>query len=30
MALVGVGVAEVGQDVPGSAFECPAQRYKLG
>ena len=21
---------EVGQDVPGSAFECPAQRHELG
>ena len=26
----GVGVVEVGQDVPGSAFECPAQRHELG
>ena len=26
----GVGVVEVGQDVPGSAFECPAQRGELG
>ena len=26
----GVGVVEVGQDVPGSAFECPAQRNELG
>ena len=26
----GVGVVEVGQDVPGSAFECPAQRDELG
>ena len=26
---VGVGVVEVGQDVPGSAFECPAQRDDL-
>ena len=25
-AIAGVGVVEVGQDVPGSAFECPAQR----
>ena len=25
-----VGVVEVGQDVPGSAFECPAQRHELG
>ena len=24
-AVAGVGVVEVGQDVPGSAFECPAQ-----
>ena len=24
-AIAGVGVVEVGQDVPGSAFECPAQ-----
>ena len=24
--IAGVGVVEVGQDVPGSAFECPAQR----
>ena len=24
--VAGVGVVEVGQDVPGSAFECPAQR----
>ena len=23
--IAGVGVVEVGQDVPGSAFECPAQ-----
>ena len=22
--VAGVGVVEVGQDVPGSAFECPA------
>ena len=33
MASVGpllvVGVVEVGQDVPGSAFECPAQRNEL-
>ena len=28
-AIGGVGVAEVGQDVPGSAFECPAQRNEL-
>ena len=26
----GVGVVEVGQDVPVSAFECPAQRDELG
>ena len=26
----GVGMIEVGQDVPGSAFECPAQRGELG
>ncbi len=25
----GVGVVEVGQDVPGSAFECPAQLHEL-
>ena len=24
-----MGVVEVGQDVPGSAFECPAQRNEL-
>ena len=29
-AACGVGVVEVGQDVPGSAFECPAQRDELG
>ena len=29
-AVAGVGVVEVGQDVPGSAFECPAQRDELG
>ena len=28
-AIAGVGVVEVGQDVPGSAFECPAQRDEL-
>ena len=28
--IAGVGVVEVGQDVPGSAFECPAQRNELG
>ena len=27
--IAGVGVVEVGQDVPGSAFECPAQRDEL-
>ena len=26
----GVGVVEVGQYFPGSAFECPAQRDELG
>ena len=25
-----MGVVEVGQDVPGSVFECPAQRDELG
>ena len=29
-AIGGVGVIEVGQDVCGSAFECPAQRDELG
>ena len=29
-AIGGVRVVEVGQDVPGSAFECPAQRDELG
>jgi len=29
-AVAGVGVVEVGQDVPGSAFESPAQRDELG
>lgn len=29
-AACGVGMIEVGQDVPGSAFECPAQRDELG
>ena len=29
-AACGVEVVEVGQDVPGSAFECPAQRDELG
>ena len=28
-AIGGVRVVEVGQDVPGSAFECPAQRDEL-
>ena len=28
-AIGSVGVVEVGQDVPGSAFECPAQRDDL-
>ena len=28
-AIAGVGVVEVGQDVPGSAFECPAQGGEL-
>ena len=28
--VAGVGVVEVGQDVPGSAFECPSQRHELG
>ena len=27
--VCGVGVVEVGQDVPGSTFECPAQRDDL-
>ena len=27
--VAGVGMIEVGQDVPGSAFECPAQRHEL-
>ena len=27
--VAGVGMIEVGQDVPGSAFECPAQRNEL-
>ena len=26
----GAGVLEVGQNVPGSALECPAQRDELG
>ena len=29
-AIGGVRVVEVGQDVPGSAFECPAQHDELG
>ena len=29
-AACGVGVVEVGQDVPGSAFECPAQCDECG
>ena len=29
-AIGGVRVVEVGEDVPGSAFECPAQRDELG
>ena len=29
-AVAGVGVVEVGEDAPGSAFECPAQRDELG
>ena len=28
--VAGVGMIEVCQDVPGSAFECPAQRDELG
>ena len=28
--VAGVGVVEVGQDVPGSAFERPAQRDEFG
>ena len=28
--VAGVGMIEVGQDVPGSACECPAQRDELG
>ena len=27
-AACGVGVVEVGQYVPGSAFECPSQRHE--
>ena len=30
MTACGVGVVEVGQDVCGSAFECPAQGGELG
>ena len=29
-AIAGVGVVEVGEDVPGSAFERSAQRDELG
>ena len=29
-AIAGVGMIEVGQDVPGSAFERSAQRDELG
>ena len=29
-SIGGVGVVKVGQDVPGSAFECPAQCDELG
>ncbi len=29
-AIAGMGMIKVGQDVPGSAFECPAQRNELG
>ena len=29
-AIAGVGTIEVGQDVPGSAFECPTQRHEFG
>lgn len=29
-AVGSVGVVEVSQDVPGSAFECPAQRNEFG
>ena len=28
-AIAGMGMIEVGQDVPGTAFECPAQRNEL-
>ena len=28
-AIAGMGMIKVGQDVPGSAFECPAQRNEL-
>ena len=30
VAACGVGVVEVGQDVPGSAFKCSAQRHEFG
>ena len=29
-AIAGMGMIKVGQDVPGTAFECPAQRNELG
>lgn len=29
-AIGGVGVVDVGEDVPGSAFECSSQRDELG
>ena len=29
-AVAGVGVVEVGLDVGGSSFECPAQRDEFG
>lgn len=29
-AACGVGVFEVGQDMPGSACKCPVQRNELG
>ena len=28
--IAGVGMIEVGQDVPGSAFERPTQRHEFG
>ena len=28
--IAGVGVVEAGQDVPGSAFDCSAQRHEFG